>query len=182
MPAYSFEALTAEGRSRKGVLEADSAKAARGLLRAQALVPLKVDAVGEGEHGARGAGRFKRRVFNAIGLGVWTRQLAGLVSSGLPLERALSAEEPFMEDVEVPAWVDDELDDGDGDPLLSPGPQHASDPLSPHPREPAAVVSVVSPAAAFGRASSVASTHNVPAPLSDPLTSTTYVQCLSFAL
>ena len=105
-----------------------------------------------------------------------------VASTALPLERALSAEEPFMEDVEVPAWVDDELDDGDGDPLLSPGPQHASDPLSPHPREPAAVVSVVSPAAAFGRASSVASTHNVPAPLSDPLTSTTYVQCLSFAL
>jgi general secretion pathway protein F len=91
MPAYSFEALTAEGRSRKGVLEADSAKAARGLLRAQALVPLKVEAVGEGEHGTLGAGRFKRRVFNAVGLGVWTRQLAGLVSSGLPLERALTS-------------------------------------------------------------------------------------------
>jgi len=33
----------------------------------------------------------KRRVFNATALGVWTRQLAGLVSSGLPLERALSS-------------------------------------------------------------------------------------------
>ena len=93
MPVYSFEALTAEGLTRKGVLEADSAKAARGLLRAQALVPLKVESVGEGEHGERGsgAGHFKRRVFNATGLGVWTRQLAGLVSSGLPLERALTS-------------------------------------------------------------------------------------------
>jgi len=30
-------------------------------------------------------------VFNATALAIWTRQLAGLVSSGLPLERALTA-------------------------------------------------------------------------------------------
>ena len=39
MPAYAFEALDANGKTRKGVIEADTAKAARGLLRAQALVP-----------------------------------------------------------------------------------------------------------------------------------------------
>jgi len=32
-----------------------------------------------------------KRVFSSTGLSVWTRQLAGLVSSGLPLERALTA-------------------------------------------------------------------------------------------
>jgi general secretion pathway protein F len=96
MPVYSFEALTAEGQTRKGVIEADSARAARGMLRAQAMVPMNVDVVGpeadrlQGKGGS-GAGRFKRRVFNATGLGVWTRQLAGLVSSGLPLERALTS-------------------------------------------------------------------------------------------
>ena len=46
MPVYSFEALTAEGQSRKGVIDADSAKAARGMLRAQALVPIKLETVG----------------------------------------------------------------------------------------------------------------------------------------
>lgn len=98
MPVYSFEALTTEGHTRKGVIEADSAKAARGLLRGQAMVPLKVETVGaEAAQAASQAGsgsgglRFKRRVFNATGLGVWTRQLAGLVSSGLPLERALTS-------------------------------------------------------------------------------------------
>ena len=98
MPVYSFEALTADGHTRKGVIEADSAKAARGLLRGQAMVPLKVETVGAeaaqaaGQTGSRNGGlRFKRRVFNATGLGVWTRQLAGLVASGLPLERALTS-------------------------------------------------------------------------------------------
>ncbi len=91
MPVYSFEALTAEGQTRKGVIEADSARAARGLLRVQKMVPLKVDAVGADVHPTQGTRGLKRRVFNATGLGIWTRQLAGLVSSGLPLERALTS-------------------------------------------------------------------------------------------
>lgn len=97
MPVYAFEALTAEGKTRKGVIEADSAKAARGLLRSQALVPLQVEAVsgdaqaaGQGGAGQGGRG-LRRRVFNATGLSIWTRQLAGLVSAGLPLERALTS-------------------------------------------------------------------------------------------
>lgn len=102
MPAYAFEAIDAQGQSRKGVLEADTAKAARGLLRAQALVPLAVTPVAAGSATAAGQaaneGRFSlnitlfaSRVFNATALAIWTRQLAGLVSSGLPLERALTA-------------------------------------------------------------------------------------------
>lgn len=102
MPAYSFEALDGEGRARKGVLEADTARAARGLLRAQALIPLSVQPVG-GEAVAGSPARrslFKRRLFSSTELAVWTRQLAGLVSAGLPLERALTAltEESERED------------------------------------------------------------------------------------
>jgi general secretion pathway protein F len=41
--------------------------------------------------GAGVAQRFTRRVFGSTSLAVWTRQLAGLVGSGLPLERALTA-------------------------------------------------------------------------------------------
>ncbi len=100
MPAYSFEALDADGRTSKGVIEADTAKAARGMLRAQALVPLAVEAVGagsgnrgDGQDGGRGLNMtlFPSRVFSTTGLAIWTRQIAGLVSSGLPLERALTA-------------------------------------------------------------------------------------------
>ncbi|MDB5851577.1 MAG: type secretion system protein GspF [Rhodoferax sp.] len=95
MPAYSFEAVDAQGQSRKGVMEADTAKAARGLLRAQALVPLAVEPVnisgGVDASGVRRGGFMVRRVYSPTALAIWTRQLAGLVSSGLPLERALTA-------------------------------------------------------------------------------------------
>ncbi len=90
MPAYAFEALSADGQIRKGTLEADSAKSARTQLRAQGLVPLSVEAVQAAKAGGAGA-LFTRRVLGAQALAVWTRQLAGLVGSGLPLERALAS-------------------------------------------------------------------------------------------
>ena len=90
MPAYRFEALDAAGKASSGILEADNAKAARSQLRAQALVPLAVTPVAASD-AKRASARFTRRAFNATTLAVWTRQLAGLVGSGLPLERALTA-------------------------------------------------------------------------------------------
>lgn len=103
MPAYSFEAMQHDGKVRRGVIEADTAKAARSLLRTQALVPLVVEPVA----GGSGPGAsptllqtklFGGNVFNATRLAIWTRQLAGLVSSGLPLERALTALSDEAED------------------------------------------------------------------------------------
>jgi general secretion pathway protein F len=98
MPAYRFEALTAAGKSTSGLLEADNAKAARAQLRAQALVPLQVTQVAAATAAEGGMSRFGRRVFNTTSLTVWTRQLAGLVGSGLPLERALTALSDEAED------------------------------------------------------------------------------------
>lgn len=96
MPAYSFEALDSQGQTRKGVMEADTAKAARSLLRSQSLVPLQVAPVHSGQAANErqfswSAPLLARPVFSATGLAIWTRQLAGLVTSGLPLERALTA-------------------------------------------------------------------------------------------
>ena len=42
MPAYTFEALDAQGATHKGLIDADTSKAARSQLRARALVPLSV--------------------------------------------------------------------------------------------------------------------------------------------
>ena len=97
MPAYKFEALDAAGKTKTGLLDAENAKAARSQLRSQALVPLDVTPVMSA--GTQGQGqRFTRRVFSATTLAVWTRQLAGLVGAGLPLERALTALSEEAED------------------------------------------------------------------------------------
>jgi general secretion pathway protein F len=94
MPAFSFEALDSHGQSRKGVIDADTARSARSLLRSQALVPLNVTPVHSSQGTASMSARsrlFTRPVFNATRLAIWTRQIAGLVTSGLQLERALTA-------------------------------------------------------------------------------------------
>ncbi len=106
MPAYTFEALDDQGVTRKGVIEADTAKAARGMLRGQSLVPMVLQPVVAQAGGKAEAGTsvgstalWTSRVFNATALAIWTRQIAGLVGSGLPLERALTALSEESDDV-----------------------------------------------------------------------------------
>ncbi|MDP4301908.1 type II secretion system inner membrane protein GspF [Leptothrix discophora] len=92
MPAYRFEALDADGKTQTGLLDGDNAKAVRSMLRARALVPMEVQPVASNESGAQvGASMMRKRVFTSTTLAIWTRQLAGLVAAGLPLERALTA-------------------------------------------------------------------------------------------
>ena len=108
MPAYSFEALDSQGVTHKGIVEADSIKAARAMVRSQSLVPLQVRplATGLASGSAWSSATWQaRRVFSATGLAVWTRQLAGLVAAGLPLERALTALADEAEDVRQHALV-----------------------------------------------------------------------------
>ena len=102
MPAYSFEALDPQGQTRRGVLEADTARTARSQLRAQDWVPLKVEAV---QRTSRGLNTviWESKVFSSTALAVWTRQLSGLVNAGLPLERALSA---LSDEAETPRQRD----------------------------------------------------------------------------
>lgn len=95
MTAYSYEAIDAQGQTLQGVVDADSAKMARNMLRSRALVPLTVQALvadngADADRAGGGLGRAPR-VFKATQLAIWTRQLAGLVQAGLPLEKALSS-------------------------------------------------------------------------------------------
>ena len=90
MPAYKYEALDGNGKTSTGIVEAESVKAARSHLRGLQLVPLGLTPVAVTE-AAGGQKRFSRKAFSSSGLAVWTRQLAGLVAAGLPLERALTA-------------------------------------------------------------------------------------------
>ena len=45
MPAFRYEAVDAQGATRKGVLNADSPRSARAELRVQGLVPLAVEQI-----------------------------------------------------------------------------------------------------------------------------------------
>jgi general secretion pathway protein F len=90
MPAFSYQALDAQGVTQRGVVDADSERAARSQLRARHLVPLQVEPV-TSQGPSREVVVWQRRVLSATTLTIWTRQLAGLVDAGLPLERALTA-------------------------------------------------------------------------------------------
>ena len=87
MPSFRFEAADSAGRIEKGLLEADSAAAARAALRARGLVPLEVGTLAP----AAGARRLPRRRFSEGELALATRQLASLLDAGLPVAQALGA-------------------------------------------------------------------------------------------
>ena len=85
MGAFRFEAVDAQGRLRHGLLDADDARAVRDRLRADGLTPTAVDPAPE-----RGE-RLARARLAAPALALFTRQLAALVHSGMPLDQALTA-------------------------------------------------------------------------------------------
>jgi general secretion pathway protein F len=92
LPAFRYEAVDAGGSTRKGVVNADSARAARSDLRNQGLVPIVVDAIAAQ---LDEAGQTRRRAFgdrlSTNELSLFTRQLASLLEASLPLEQAFSA-------------------------------------------------------------------------------------------
>ena len=105
MPAFRYEAVDAGGATKKGVLNADSARSARADLRTQGLLPIKVDAIGAQ---VDAAGVAKSRGFgerlSTTELALFTRQLASLLEAGLPLEQAFTAlleqaERPYVRDL-----------------------------------------------------------------------------------
>ena len=91
MGAFEYTAVDATGRERKGVLEGDTARQVRQLLRDQALLPLAVNEVSQSEQKQRESRFNLKRGVSASDLALLTRQIATLVRSGLPLEEALAA-------------------------------------------------------------------------------------------
>jgi general secretion pathway protein F len=92
MPAFSYEAVDASGATKKGVVNADSARAARAELRAQGLVTISVAAIATqlDEAGLTRRSAFGDRL-STNELALFTRQLASLLEASLPLEQAFSA-------------------------------------------------------------------------------------------
>ncbi len=89
MPAFEYEALDTGGKTRRGVLSADSQRLARLELRRLNLTPVKLSQP-RNEKAARVIGSSEPRIRSGQ-LVVMTRQLSALIGAGTPLEEALHA-------------------------------------------------------------------------------------------
>ncbi|MHB0851453.1 GspF family T2SS innner membrane protein variant XcpS [Stutzerimonas nitrititolerans] len=90
MAAFEYVALDPRGRQQKGLIEADSPRQARQLLRDKQWSPLEVKQARVRESSGTGGFSFGRGL-SARDLALVTRQLATLVQAALPIEEALRA-------------------------------------------------------------------------------------------
>jgi general secretion pathway protein F len=89
MPGFRFQAYSVEGKLRKGVLEADSARQARAQLRDQGLTPYRVEVIAAND--PAGGSRFQRVALSTTQVTQLTRGLASLLEAGLTVEQSFNA-------------------------------------------------------------------------------------------
>jgi len=117
MPIYEYKGIDPGGGARTGIIDADSPRAARSKLRQQNVMvtDLLVSAISSGEGDTkikprsswRRAFSFERRIRGASSLPVYTRQLATLLRSGIPLAQSLGALIEQVEHRDIEAVVRD---------------------------------------------------------------------------
>ncbi len=90
MAAFEYTALNAEGKTVTGVLQGDSAKQIRGLLRAQGLSPSSVEVV-EHKQKIEFFSRTPRYKLTNDELNLFTRQLSTLIAARLPVAESLQS-------------------------------------------------------------------------------------------
>jgi len=105
VPVFSYKAMNAKGKTVNGIVDADTAKAARAKLRKDGLFPTDINEVSE-EKALRGKGlsmeidlRALRGKVGLTDLAMTTRQLATLAAAGIPLVEAIGALSNQVEDV-----------------------------------------------------------------------------------
>ncbi len=91
MPAFEYSALTAQGKTKKGVLEGDSARQVSQKLKTQSLVPLEITEINRLQNKKSNQVPFLKRGISTAQLAILTRQLATMIRSGSPVEGALTA-------------------------------------------------------------------------------------------
>ena len=90
MGAFEYIAMDQAGRQAKGLLEGDTPKHIRQLLRDRKLLPISVTEVAQKESRRQRSFSFRKGISSAE-LALVTRQLASLSQSGMPLEESLLA-------------------------------------------------------------------------------------------
>ena len=88
MPGFRYHAYNVEGKLHKGVLEADSARQARSMLREQGLTPHRVDVIAANDPGGS---RVRPIALSHTEVTQITRGLASLLEAGLTVEQAFNA-------------------------------------------------------------------------------------------
>ncbi|MFT7006738.1 MAG: general secretion pathway protein F [Colwellia sp.] len=93
MAAFDYQAVDSRGKTKKGVVEGDTPRQARALLRERGLMPTEVvpTLASNKSKSGKTSKRSNKGKVSAAELALITRQLATLVESGLPLEEALVA-------------------------------------------------------------------------------------------
>lgn len=98
MPAYHFTAINTVGKEQKGVIEAESEKHARQLLREKSLIPIGIRPAQASKKNSKEntwlpnlSNVMQSRGLSSKELALLTRQFATLLSAGLPVEESLLA-------------------------------------------------------------------------------------------
>lgn len=94
MAAFEYVALNTRGRQQKGLIEGETARQVREQLRNQGLIPVSLREVSDRAGTTQGRSSFSLRrggSLSTMDLSLFTRQLATLLRSGLPLDESLSA-------------------------------------------------------------------------------------------
>jgi general secretion pathway protein F len=89
MGAFEYQAIDAEGKTQKGLIEADTAKQARQQLRGMSLMPVEIGEVSKNLLG--GEVKSRRDKINVATVALITRQIATLIAAGQPVESAYFA-------------------------------------------------------------------------------------------
>ena len=89
MPTYRYKAYSSSGLSVSGSIEADSERQAMQQLKGKGLLPREVQEAGGAEYSSKGFS-FRRGV-SAADLSLFTRRLATLVASSVPLFEAMGS-------------------------------------------------------------------------------------------
>ena len=90
MGAYQYVAVDPGGKEHRGVLEGDTPRHVRQLLRERQLLPVEVAEIEERERKTKRQFSFFKGI-SGLDLALLTRQLATLAKAGLPLDEALLA-------------------------------------------------------------------------------------------
>ena len=89
MAGFKYQAIDSEGKVKKGVIESDSARQVRSILRDQGLIPVEVDQLTQSTKSTDA--KKIRGSLSISELSLLTRQLATLLSAGLTIEQTLNA-------------------------------------------------------------------------------------------